>query len=535
MASETESQSGSGAEFPSQVHERLADIRHSLRTPLNQIIGYAEMLQEETQDLKVDDLFADLGRIHTAGGQLLALFNDGFAPWKLETGKIDLDGMRLEMRTPLNLIIGYSELCQEMAEESGQSKRLVSDLQKITGAALNLLTFFESTSFPTHLEIPASPGVSAAATFGKRSAESHAEIPTGGVLLDKGSILLVDDNEMNRDMLFRRLERQGYSVTEAENAEEAFTLLRQKQFDLILLDVLMPGINGDEALKRIRADENLRHIPVIMLSALDEMDMAVRCIEAGAEDYISKPFNPVLLYARIKGSLEKKYLRDLERAYLEQIRIEREKSDRMLLNILPETIASRLLAGENVIADSYPQATILLADVENFSSLSSQLSPLELVDLLNELFSRFDWLTELHGLEKIKTIGDAYLVAAGVPTPCKDHAIAAAEMALEMQRVLKQVVFRNNRQVKVRIGICSGPVTAGVIGRRKFIFDVWGGAVNNASRAQYHGKPNTILVAQPTYDLLRDKYAFKPFKDLETQGCAPIRTYLLEGRITGPK
>jgi adenylate cyclase len=210
---------------------QLANIRHSLRTPLNQIIGYAEMLQEELHDRKVDDFLPDLEKIHTAGGQLLALFNDGFAPWKLETGTIDLDSMRLEMRTPLNLIIGYSELCQEIAQETNQPARLISDLQKITGAARNLLTLFESTSFPVKLDIPTRPGASAHATIGTHTfSESD---PAGMEAEDLGSVLLVDDNEMNRDMLCRRLERHGYQVTEAESAEEAFARLKERRFDLI--------------------------------------------------------------------------------------------------------------------------------------------------------------------------------------------------------------------------------------------------------------------------------------------------------------
>ncbi len=521
------------SKLPSEAYERLAEIRHSLRTPLNQIIGYAEMLQEEYEGKEADDLLPDLKRIHTAGGQLLALFNDGFAPWKLETGRIDLDNMRLEMRTPLNLIIGYSELCQELAEETKQPQRLVSDLQKITGAARNLVAFFESTSFPKHLMIPVRPGISAEATLGKGAAGGGAEAEGIERLREKGAILLVDDNEMNRDMLYRRLERHGYTVTEAESAEEAFERLRHKKFDLILLDVLMPGVNGDEALKKLQSDLEFRHIPVIMLSALDELDMAVKCIEAGAEDYVPKPFNPVLLYARIKGSLEKKHLRDQERAYLEQIRIEREKSERLILNILPQSIAVRLREGESTIADSIPEATVMFAGMENFIGVANEIEPSQLVDLLNELFSRFDWLAELHGLEKIKTIGDVYMVAAGVPTARTDHALATVEMALEMQRILQRVTFRNGRQLNIRIGINSGPLTAGVIGRRKFIYDIWGDTVNVASRMQHLAEPGSIQVAQPTYDLLRDKYTFDPRGEIEVKGRGPLSAYILKGRKSG--
>lgn len=509
----------------------LSNIRHSLRTPLNQIIGYSEMLQEESEDFGHEGFIPDLEKIHTAGGQLLALINDGLAPWKIETGKIDLDMMRHEMRTPLNLIIGYSELCQEEAQEQGKVK-LISDLQKINAAAKSLLALFDDKNFPTQLEINKianKPGASAKATLGESGTGFRDEkIP---VPPETASILVVDDNEMNRNMLSRRLERQGYLITGAENGRIALDALKIKKFDLVLLDILMPEMNGFETLDRMKSDPALKHIPVIMLSALDEIESAVRCIEVGAEDYVPKPFNPVLLRARITASLEKKRLRDHEQAYLEILQIEREKSERLLLNILPKSIADRLKQGESTIADSFPEVTVLFADISEFTRLSAGKAPAELVDLLNDIFSGYDWLAELHGLEKIKTIGDAYMVVGGLPSPRPDHAAAMAEMALDMQKVIKRVNAGADVAFNVRIGISTGPAVAGIIGRKKFIYDLWGDAVNVASRMESLGQAGSIHVSESTYLRLRDKYLFQNRGALDVKGHGPMNTYFLLGRI----
>ena len=220
---------------------------------------------------------------------------------------------------------------------------------------------------------------------------------------------------MNRDMLCRRLERLGHTVVEAENGRKALEILESVKVDLVLLDIVMPELDGVQTLEMLKADASHRYTPVIMLSAIDELDSVVRCIEIGAEDYLSKPFNPVLLNARIGACLEKKRLRDQEQAYLEQLRIEREKSERLLLNVLPKSIADRLKQGESTIADSFPNATVLFADLGDFTKLSSQVPATEVVQMLNEIFSKFDWLAELHHLEKIKTIGDCYMAVGGLP------------------------------------------------------------------------------------------------------------------------
>ncbi|MCA1993100.1 MAG: adenylate/guanylate cyclase domain-containing protein, partial [Coleofasciculus sp. S288] len=212
------------------------------------------------------------------------------------------------------------------------------------------------------------------------------------------------------------------------------------------------------------------------------------------------------------------------------LREEQEKSDRLLLNILPEPIANRLKEGHSHIADGFTEVTILFADLVNFTLLSERISPTELVKLLNEIFSAFDRLTERHGLEKIKTIGDAYMVVGGIPEPRNDHAEAIAEMALDMQQEVAQFNAKHHAQLSIRIGINTGPVVAGVIGTKKFIYDLWGDAVNTASRMESHGIAGAIQVTDSTYHRLRDHYQFKERGVIQVKGKGEMATYLLVGR-----
>jgi class 3 adenylate cyclase len=284
--------------------------------------------------------------------------------------------------------------------------------------------------------------------------------------------------------------------------------------------------------RNIMQDKALRHIPVIMLSALDEIDNVIKCIEGGAVDYLAKPFNPILLNARIGASLEKKRLRDHERDYMEILQIERDKSERLLLNVMPPSIADRLKQGESTIADSFSETTVMFANIADFARVTNRLSPMETVELLNDIFSQFDWLTELHGLEKIKTVADTYIVVGGLPAPRSDHASAVAEMALEMLKVIKRFSSNAGCPLNLRIGLSTGPVVAGVIGRKKFVYDLWGETVKVASLMEANSPPGAIVVSPATYDRLREKYQFKPFKTVELKGKDDLATHFLTGRLT---
>jgi len=358
-----------------------------------------------------------------------------------------------------------------------------------------------------------------------------AACPPGEVRMAlQGRVLVVDDVPANRDLLAARLERQGLSVAEAGDGREALRRLEKERFDLVFLDVRMPELDGYEVLRRIKSDPELRDIPVLMLSAVDELDSVVRCLELGAEDYLPKPFEPMVLRARVGACLEKKRLRDQERVYVQTLKGERDRSDQLLLNVLPSGIADRLKETPKTIVEHFPAVTILFADIVGFTELATRLPPADLVEQLNGIFSAFDELVDRHGLEKIKTIGDAYLVAGGVPVPRPDHAIAVAEMALDICEALRCFNALRGTSLDIRIGINSGPVVAGVIGTRKFVFDLWGDAVNVASRMESHGEPGRIHLTEGTFRLLQDRYEFAERGTIPVKGKGLMRTYFLLGR-----
>ncbi|EDN68657.1 adenylate/guanylate cyclase [Beggiatoa sp. PS] len=236
----------------------------------------------------------------------------------------------------------------------------------------------------------------------------------------------------------------------------------------------------------------------------------------------------VFLYERLqKAEFEARFALQTEHGAL---KVEQEKSERLLLNILPLSIAQRLKQEEQIIADHFTNVTVLFADIVGFTQLSERLSAKKLVELLNEIFSTFDKLVEKHGLEKIKTIGDAYMVVGGLPVPIEDSVTPIAEMALDMQEALAQFNRRYHYDLKIRIGIHNGAVVAGVIGLKKFAYDLWGDTVNTASRMESHGIAGCIQVSNRVYDALEDKYVLTKRGTIEIKGKGEMITYMLKGR-----
>ncbi len=508
--------------------ETLSKFRHALRTPLNQIIGYTEMLMESAEERASPRLLGEFKRIHTAGGQLLALLNDALAPWKIETGIIDLLALRAKMHPPLDAVIALSSACA--ADPAAAAlPAAAADLGKICLAAGNLFALIDSDTVL---------GDIAANTHGL----ARSEFPAAPAFLDfiggeksvpfaTGRVLIVDDDAMNREMLSRLLIKMGCKIFMAENGNRALDELKQRPFDLVLLDIIMPELDGFRTLECMKADPLLRHIPVIMLTALDEAESTARCIVAGAEDYVPKPFNAVILRARINASLDRKRLRDQEQAAILQLQSERSKSDRLLLNVLPQAIADRLKHGELTIVDSFQECTVVFADIVGFTQIVTTYSPSRTVQLLNELFSAFDRIAETHRLEKIKTIGDSYMLVGGVPTPLSDHATACAQASLEMLDNLRAFNRRHQIEWAVRIGMNSGPVIGGIIGTKKFAYDLWGDTVNIASRMESHGQPWRIQLTDATRRLLDARFTTEERGVIEIKNAGPMRVFHLSAPL----
>lgn len=372
-----------------------------------------------------------------------------------------------------------------------------------------------------------------------RNTPSELDLGSGvSTGFESAKVLLVDDSRLIRMGLRRSLEEIGLKdITEAGDGREAIETLVREHFDLMLLDMEMPEMNGMEVLAVLRDTPHHPWPPVIVISGGTSLDDAVRCIELGAEDYLSKPFNPVLLRARVKTSVERKRLSDQVTLRMRQLKRQHEilgqeqaKTEQLLLNILPQKIAQRLKAGEERIADAFPNVSVLFADMVGFTAMSRTMTASALVEVLGNLFSRFDLITEKHGLEKIKTIGDCYMLAGGVPEPTDDHAHAAVDAAVDMCTALEEMHEQTGGALRMRIGIHSGPIVAGVIGLRKFTYDLWGDTVNVASRMESTGAPGRIHVSATTAELIRKDFQLESRGFIEVKSLGQVETFFVNGR-----
>lgn len=339
-----------------------------------------------------------------------------------------------------------------------------------------------------------------------------------------GFVLIVDDEEQNRTLLRDPLEAHGYEISEAEDGERALQKVAEHPPDVILLDLMMPRMDGFEVCRRLKQDRKTAPIPILMVTALSERKERMIGIGAGANDFLNKPVDLQDLTLRVRNAVYTKRLFD-------QLQVEQEESERLLLNILPEPVAARMKRGEVSIADRHPDVTVLVADLVGFTTLSTQIGPEQVVCFLNEIFSAFDLLVEKHGLEKIKTIGDAYMVAGGLTCPRPEHASAMTGLALRMMEEIEQVNRQYSTSFRLRIGISTGPVVAGVIGRRKFAYDLWGDTVNLACRLESVGQAGSISVAPATYERLKHVYRFERNQRINGGGPGEMVAYTLCSRL----
>jgi len=484
-----------------------AEIKQNLSSHATSLIIYTKTLLEYANGA-CPNFIQDINQILIANEKLLKLINL-FIFNDIQTLNVNI---RHELRNPFNPIIGYCEMLLEDIDKKAHPKAHVV-LEQILTSARRLLNLIDELTLPS----PKS----------ELSDLSFKELASNNLPSQYGSLLIVDDQESNRDFLLRRFKKQGFDVQEAENGGQALEIIRSQNFDLILLDIMMPGINGYQTLAELKNDEKLRNIPVIMISGLDEIDGVVRCIKMGAEDYLQKPFHHVILNAKVSATLERKRLH--------------EKSEKLLLSILPQEIAEQLKDYDPDHRDDirqfskyFDEVTVLFSDLVGFTKLSTGISAQALVDELNQIFSAFDQLTEKYGLEKIKTIGDAYMLAGGLPSPRADHAEAVANLAIEMLEEIDRLNKQNYRikrgHHKIRIGIHTGSVVAGVIGKRKFNYDLWGETVNIASRMESQGIPGEIQVSEATYQLIKDKFIFELRGIINVKGKGEMVTYLLKSR-----
>lgn len=486
----------------------VGKVRHELRTPLNAIIGYSEMLLEDAQDMDLDEEQRILESIHLAGQKLLSIVNEVLSPERTGRNKREINliemGKRLEevVQSPIETLHeGIRKLMILAGAEDSSIGGFVPDLEKIRDASKRFIFFVRSFPELAEKQMENNQQLSSPDKTSELLKEavqaleplSARSLHTNGSL---GSMLVVDDNEMNRDVLSRYLVREGHQVTVAEDGVKALEIVQKKTFDLILLDIMMPKMNGFQMLSVLKADELMRDIPVIMISALDEMDSVVRCIEMGAEDFLPKPFDPVLLRARINACLEKKRLRDQEVLYLRRIQEEKRRADELLHVILPHEIVEELKTTNKVKPRHYHNVAVLFTDIVGFTPYCETHSPEEVMVNLQHLVESYEQLSLTYDLQKIKTIGDAFMAVAGLLKPLENPTLNCVKCGLNMVDTLRDMPS----QWQVRVGIHVGTVMAGVVGHRQYLFDIWGDTVNTAQRIESHGRVDSVNLSKTAWE-----------------------------------
>ena len=514
-----------------------ANMRRQLTAPASAIAAFADMLRREVVDNDgLQEVAAELDRIFAAAQSLKEQVDNLASHDRLTNLGVESESafrkLRHDLRTPINAIKGYGEMLREDLAEL-RAEYLGEDLDALlehSGDFLKRLDALTPSSLAAQVEghgVDEAPRLTSVMQA-ELAQSMRIGVDDGPPPTLSGNILAVDDYEANRELLAQRLRRDGHHVVTAEGGIHALKLMSDEVFDLVLLDLMMPDMNGFEVLARIKADPSLRHIPVIMISALDEIDSVVRCIEAGADDYLPKPFDPVLLNARINAALERMRWREREQLYLERLEVEKEKHENLLLNILPRPIVDRLNSGEAMIADRYCDVSVLFSDLVGFTEFSARHKPDFVVRHLNNVFSLFDRAASELGVEKIKMIGDAYMVVSGMPESRDDHAEVLVEMAMRMISAVERLNAETEQGLQVRIGIHSGPVVAGIIGTHRFLYDVWGDTVNVANRMETLSGPGRIHISEDTAKQVRHRFALAGPMSTQVKGKGEMKTYFVE-------
>jgi adenylate cyclase len=332
---------------------------------------------------------------------------------------------------------------------------------------------------------------------------------------DHGRVLVVDDDRMNRMLLTRSLEQAGHEVRTAVNGAEALEMLSDEQPDVVLLDIVMPELDGVSVLERMKADDALNHLPVIMISAVDETESVLRCIEIGAEDYLPKPFDPVLLRARINAGLTKKRLHDLEQERVRGV-FSRFVPEHVVEDVLDRTDGDLRLGGSREVG------TVMFTDIRGFTAFTETSDPEQVIDLLNEYFGEMIDAIFEHSGTLVGYRGDGLLAVFGAPIPLEDHADRALAAAREMLDVrLPRFNREQGLSFQMGVGLNSGPFMSGNVGSaRRLEYTVHGDTVNTAARIEGMTKDvgRSVLLAASTCDALWERP-----DDLEFAGEFPVR------------
>lgn len=335
------------------------------------------------------------------------------------------------------------------------------------------------------------------------------------MIREKKRVLIVDDIEENLAVLTETLSSNGFAPLQAKSGERAIEIARKANPDLILLDIKMPGMDGYETIERLKADEATRDIPVIFLSALNQIEDKVKGFRSGAVDYVSKPFQKEEVLARVSTHIS---LREAKRC----IEIEREKSERLLHTILPKRVAEELKNTGVSEPELFSDVSVFFSDFVNFTQNARSLSAKELIGELNAMYTAFDEIMERNGCERIKTIGDAYLAVCSISGRVSDH---ASRMARSAREIVDFLIERNKGQAlqwKIRIGLHCGDIVGGIVGTKKYLYDIFGDTVNIASRMESLAGEMSICCTKKFCESAGPGFSFCDERSLNVKGAGEM-------------
>ncbi len=513
----------------------LAHLRHELRTPLNHIIGYTELLLEDAGP--DGPLASDLRHLLDDARAVLSIVNERLAPGGKDAETVDVTALGRAVIDPVTRIVNGTRKIGEGAEALG-ARDLLPDLARIADAAERL----------TRLLGPAASGVPPSPREAGPGATEAGRVP-------RGVILVVDDDQGNRDLLARRLVREGFAVHAAADGHAALETLGNQPsppIELVLLDVMMPGLDGYEVLRRLKGDATLRELPVLMISALDEVGSVVRCIELGAEDYLPKPFDPVLLRARIGACLEKKHLRDqearqarelaewnhtLEQRVAEQVG-QVERLGRLKRFFSPQ-LAELIVAGgaTDPLKSHRVEVTVVFLDLRGFTAFAETADPEEVMGILREYHAEMGRLILEHEGTLERFTGDGMMVFFNDPVPVPNAPELAVRMALAMRDRARQLDVgwrKRGHDLGMGIGIAQGYATIGAIGfEGRLDYGAIGTVTNLAARLCGEASATEILVSQRVAGAVEGLVSLETMGPLTLKGFArPVPAFRVLGLKT---
>ncbi len=511
----------------------MAHLRHELRTPLNHIVGYTEMLIEDASAESSTALLAGLRRVHVNARIVLSRINSQLGSMWDDAGAPDLGGLAAELRQPVAGMVDEVAALQSLPGTDDTSK--AQDLARIASAAEALSQLLARGLG----QLPAAPA---------QEPDGPADHPH---MLSSapGRILVVDDDPNNREILDRWLTRDGHSVISAGSGREALEILREQTVDLVLLDMMMPDMSGLDVLAALRARPAVQPPPVLVISAYDEAHSAVQCIEAGAEDYLPKPFDRVLMRARVGAAIERKRLRDREADHLRQLaewndvlekRVNEQVSqlERMgrLKRFFSPHLAELIVAGgaDDPLQTHRREVTVCFLDLRGFTAFAEAVEPEEVMSVLREYHAEMGRLILAHEGTLERFTGDGMMVFFNDPVPVPDPAVRAVRMVVVMRERLGELTTKWKKRgfsLDFGAGIAQGYATIGAIGfEGRWDYGAIGTVTNLAARLCGEAQSGQILISQRVVGSVEDIAEVEPVGELQLKGfLKPVPAFNLVG------